>query len=226
TFNIIAKSNIYLADSLGEETNTGKLVISGSTIQTITSSGGTLFNVELDNDNGANSIGLKLTGDLTIAGTLAITSGIFDIASNRLTIDGANGDITGTFGETAMVMTNGLFGDGGLEWFVDANETILFPLGCDSDHDGNIAPADEQRYTPASVTVSGFVDSGYIRFIPADGVLATSLDPDNTLSFSWRVKHRDFVGLPTVVYNLTYAVEDASPTWGTKPEPAKVVVGS
>ena len=70
------------------------------------------------------------------------------------------------------------------------------------------------------------MDNGYIRFIPADGVLATSMDPSNTLSFSWRVKHRDFSTLPKVVYSLTYAAEDASPTWGTKPEPAKVVLGS
>ncbi|HZX74311.1 MAG TPA: hypothetical protein VFE57_07825, partial [Cyclobacteriaceae bacterium] len=226
TFNIIATSNIYVADSLGEETNTGKLIISGSATQTITSSEGTLFNVELNNGNGTNSIGLELTGDLKIAGTLTLTNGIFDIASNKLTIDGATGNVTGTFSKTRMIMTNGLFGDGGVEWYVNTNETILFPIGCDADTDGNIPVANEQRYTPASVTVSSFIDDGYIRFIPADGVLATSLDPSNTLSFSWRVKDREFIGLPKVVYNLTYAVEDQSPTWGTKPEPAKVVVGS
>ncbi|MFC2124059.1 T9SS type A sorting domain-containing protein [Bacteroidota bacterium] len=203
SYTIDATGNIYVADSLGADSSTGELELSGGSTQTITSEGGTLFNVNLDNSNN-----IILDGDLSISDTLTMTNGVFDIGTSKLTIDGANGKIVTSgagFSSTKMIMTSGYASDGGLERYVDNNETLLFPIGTDRDADGDFGGSPE-RYTPADVEISNYSDDGYIRISLNDGELAASQDPANTLTYYWRVRYRNFTALPDVTTYDFYPV--------------------
>ncbi len=186
TYTVEAKSSIHIADTIKGNSGTGKFLLNGSALQTATSENGMIQNLEIDNSNG---IDLQ-TGDLSVNNTLTLTNGILDINENKLTLAGATASIAGSgFGAAKMIMTSGNASDGGLELYLDAVETLTYPIGTDANSD--------TRYTPAVGSFSSFTDDGYIRISPADDVLPTTNGNGGTmLSYYWRIKHQGFTTLP------------------------------
>ncbi|MDN5199954.1 DUF4347 domain-containing protein [Fulvivirgaceae bacterium BMA10] len=186
TYTISAQGNVYVADTLGFSNDSGKLLLDGGTTQTITSVGGVFGSVEINNANG-----ISLSGNTSITSELKLNGGVFDINTSKLTMAGASASITGTFSTTAMIQTDGNASDGGLEMYLDANETLTFPIGTDANAD--------VRYTPLVAVLSSFSDDGYISVSPADEVLPTTNGSGGTmLSYYWHVEHRDFTTVPKV----------------------------
>ncbi len=113
----------------------------------------------------------------------------------------------GIFSPADMIITDGNASNGGLSLLITADGTYTFPLGIGTDATELLR--NNSKYTPATVTVSGFSDDGYITIRPADDVLATT-DPTggDILSYYWRVDYEGFTVLPTVEYQFTYYDED------------------
>ena len=108
-----------------------------------------------------------------------------------------------------MFIANGNASAGGLSLYVDANQTLTFPIGVgtdglDADVDGGLS-----KYTPVTVTVSSVIDSGYMTIRPVDATLPTT-EPSggDILSYYWRVSYEGFPTLPTVSYQYTYYTAD------------------
>lgn len=190
-YNVSLKGDIYIADTLGKQANSGKVICNGTSIQNMTSVNGIIKNIDLNNAQGIN-----LTGDdLQIYGTLALSNGVFDINTLTLTMLGSDALITGTFGVNRMIQTNGNSSDGGLELLLDAAKTLTFPLGTDANASGAPTP----RYTPAELTFTNVLDSGYIKICVADAQIPmTTANGGTILSYYWKIKHYGFDNLPTV----------------------------
>lgn len=221
TFTVNAKSDVYIADTLGVVTSTGKLLLDAAVAQTITSNNGLIGNLELDNNNGVS----LANNDLSISNTLTLTNGIFDINTYQLTLSGAAANIAGSgFGTTKMIRTDGNASDGGLKLYLDADETLTFPIGTDANGTA--------RYTPVTGTFSSFSDDGYIRISLADEEIPTA-NPSvgSILSYYWRVTHHDFTTLPKVT---SYVFGGDETDDGTNPpnafpalwRPGKILTGS
>ena len=196
--NIHAKSNVFNTGVIGSS-STGALVFNGNAAQTVTAETGVFTNVTIDNISG-----VVAATALVARGTLALTNGILDINTHRLSLQGNQAAITtsATFDNTRMIQTAGNASDGGLEMYADANETLLFPIGTNAT--GIV------RYTPATTALSGVLDDGYVQISVADRTLHTTNPLGNTgaLSYYWRVRHREFGTLPTVEHQFTYANSD------------------
>jgi hypothetical protein len=214
---VSATGSVYLADVVGKAASTGKLLMNGSSAQSLTSSSGFVYNFDINNTNG-----VALTGDITVLRTLTLTNGVFNIGTYKLTLDGANASIAGSpFSATKMIQTAGNASDGGLEMYFDANETIVFPVGTNANA--------TVRYTPARAALQSFSDNGYIQINPVDDILQTtnlSATPAaDILSYYWRVRHRSFTTLPKVSYEFEYANADAGGTVSNY-VPGKVLASS
>ncbi len=201
---VSAKTNVSLASgvSVGIAAATGKLLINGTSAQTLSSSSASIHNMELD-----NTTGLSLaTGDLTILKTLTLTNGVFNISTFKLTLNGAAATIAGSgFGTTKMIQTAGNAGDGGLEMYFDAAETILYPMGTNANA--------VTRYTPATVRTVTFTDDGLIRISIEDRRLQlASLTSPHALSYNWRVVNSSFSAAPLVSYQFNYDQTDVDGT--------------
>ena len=194
--NIHAKRDVHNTGVIGSS-STGALVLNGTVAQTLHAEGGLFYNVTVDNTTGATA-----ATALVVARTLTLTNGILDINTHKLTLQGSQAAITTptTFDNTRMIQTAGNASDGGLEMHVDANETILFPIGTSA----NSTP----RYTPANTTFSTVVDDGYVQISVADRTLHTTNPVGDALSYYWRVRHREFGTLPTLEHQFTYANSD------------------
>jgi len=196
TYTVELKGSIYLADTIGKSTSTGKITINGGSTQTITSENGCIQSIDIDNTNGIN-----LIGGLGIIGTLTLTNGIFNISTYKLSMVGADAAFGGTFDITRMIQTAGNASDGGIEMYVDADETLTYPLGTNANA--------TIRYTPVEATFSGFSDAGYVQIHPSDNALATTNSTGgNLLSYYWRVNHTGFETIPTVQMVFNYAESD------------------
>jgi hypothetical protein len=195
-----ALADIVIQTTVGA-TSTGKIVIDGPAAQTISSSNGTFYHVELN-----NAAGIHLTtGTLNIAETLTMTNGIFNIGIHKLVMEGATAAIAGTgFGLGKMIQTAGNSSDGGLELYFGTGSNILktYPLGTNANS--------VVRYTPANVQKISGASAGYIQLNTADEILQTTDQSAGAdiLSYYWRVRHRNFSTLPTVAYNFNYADSD------------------
>ncbi|TXH26655.1 MAG: hypothetical protein E6Q96_07605, partial [Cyclobacteriaceae bacterium] len=202
-FVISAKGNLVNNSTVGVTANTGKVIVNGTSAQTISSTNGTFFNHELD-----NTAGISLTtGTLNVSRVLTLTNGVFNIGINKLTMLGANASISGSgFGTTKMIQTAGLSSDGGLEMYFNAAAAKTYPIGTNANS--------SVRYTPAVVQIVTFTDDGYIQINPADEILATTNGSGGAdiLSYYWRVRFRDFAASPTVAYNFNYADSDIGGT--------------
>lgn len=200
SFIISAKANINLAASsgIGKASSTGKLLVDGTGAQTLSANSSYLFNIDI---NKSTSLVLS-NGDLTIYGTLTLTSGIFNIDTYRLTMSGASATIAGSgFSATKMIQTAGNFSDGGLSLYLNADEVLDYPIGVSG------------KYTPAKADFD-FNDDGYVWVIPVNGLLQTSAitASGDYLNYYWRVGYSDFTSLPTVSYQFTYVNGDVITT--------------
>jgi len=196
TYTAELNGSVYLADTIGKSTSTGKIYMNSGSAQTITSENGCIQFLDLDNTNG-----IALTGDLGITGTLTLTNGIFNISTYKLMLVGSNAAFGGTFDITKMVQTAGNASDGGIEMYVDGNETLTYPLGTNANA--------TVRYTPVVATFSGFSDDGYVQIRPSDNTLeTTNTAGGNLLSYYWRVGHAGFSTIPSVTMELNYDEND------------------
>lgn len=194
TFNMEAQAAVYLADTVGNTASTGSLSLNGGSNQTLTSAAGVVGNLTIDN---ANDI-LLASDSLTITNTLTLTTGVFDIDTEKLIMAGASANISGSgFSSSKMIETAGNASDGGMAWYIDANETVTFPLGSGG------------KFTPAATVVTNFMDDGYVRINPVEGVLSTTANGGgNVLSYYWRVRPDGFTSLPTVQHVFNYDETD------------------
>ncbi|MEO9873016.1 MAG: hypothetical protein ABJF63_21205, partial [Ekhidna sp.] len=201
TFDITVNGNIDALDTIGTAISTGQIYMNGAATQSITSTNGAIYDLEIDNTNG-----VSLDGDFGIINQLNLNDGIFDINTSKLTT-GAEVLTTGTFGTSLMIQTGGNPTDGGLEYLFDADETLTYPFGIS----GN--------YTPLVADInltSG--DVGYIRTNPVNDKLGTIDDGAGVIDFLnyyWKIGVSDFVDLPTVnSYVFSYSSADVSGTEG------------
>ncbi len=106
-----------------------------------------------------------------------------------------------TDGSTSeMIYSDANASDGGLSILITGNGTYCFPLGTQTT---------TTRYTYAELTVTNFVDSGYITIRPVDGELkTTALGSGDLLDYYWRVGYEGFTTLPTVQYEFKYDLSD------------------
>ena len=183
TFDIVANGNINLSDTVGTETSTGHVVMSGLVAQSISSTSGAFYDLEINNANG-----VSLSGDIGV-NRLDLNSGVFDIGTSKLTLL-SEVQTTGSFGTSLMLQTGGNASDGGLEYYFDGTSNpaeILFPFGSNS------------KYTPARIDLVNVTDDGYIQINPVDSeLLTTDLSGGNILGYYWRVRNSNFSSLPDV----------------------------
>lgn len=188
--------DIYVADTIGKSTNTGKVVLNGKATQDITSEGGVIQNIWVKNS-------ASLTGNLTIYKTLTLDA-VLDINTSALTLYGSAASITstaGTFSTSNMIQTSGNATDGGLKLYVDANETLLFPLGTDANS--------ITRYTPATAVFTNYSDDGYVQMrVVDDQIPMTVANGGDILSYYWKAQHSGFTTVPIVSYTFIHADSD------------------
>jgi hypothetical protein len=199
TFIASARATVSIASGItvGKSGTIGKLLLNGTTDQILNSSAGSIYNVELNNTDASPVITLG-TGNLTVLGTLTMTSGIFDINTRKLTLSGAAANISGTgFSATKMIQSTANASDGGLELYLNANETLTFPIGVSG------------KYTPATATFTSFSVDRFVNIIPVNGpLLTTNLSGGDLLGYYWRVKYSNLTSPPLVSYSFTYVNGD------------------
>ena len=200
TYTIEAQDALYLTDTIGTSSSTGKLVLNGSAVQTITTntSGGTIHSVELDNGNNFTLTG----GDLTVVNQLDLTNGVLDIGTNGLILQGSLASETKTdYSATRMIQLAGNASDNGFSRLITADGSVLYPIGTDANS--------AVRYTPALATFSSISDDGYVSIRPVDNVLATTeTTGGDILSYYWNVENTGFSSAPIVIYQFDYTESD------------------
>ncbi len=197
SFDVTVNGNIILSDTIGLASSTGQILMSGSAAQSITSSTGAIYDLEINNANG-----VSLSGDMGIINVLDLNTGILDIGTAKLSL---NQEVatTGSFSNSLMVQSAGNASDGGIDVNISADGTYLFPFGVSG------------KYTPASMDIaltSG--NTGNVAINPVDAELSTTdLSGGNILSYYWKVNHADFgtSDLPTInSYTFTFDASDVS----------------
>ncbi len=217
TFDVTVNGQIILADTIGTQSSTGQIVMSGAAAQSITSStSGAIYDLEINNANG-----VSLSGNMGVINVLDLNAGIFDIGTSRLTT-GAEVATTGSFGVALMIQTDGNASDGGLEYYFDGTTAdpaaILFPIGTDANG--------TTRYTPATMDLSGIADDGFVAISLADAELQTTdQSGGNILSYYWRSNNRSFDSAPTVAYTFSYDASDDDASDEANFVPGKVLDG-
>ncbi|MBI3220407.1 MAG: T9SS type A sorting domain-containing protein [Bacteroidetes bacterium] len=197
SFNVSTKSTVTLGSSVtvGKLASTGKLVMDGASAQTLNSSLASIYNVEINNSSNVT----LATNNLTILQTLTLTAGNFNIGILKLTLSGSTATIAGSsFSATKMIQTAANASDGGLELYLDANETLTFPIGVAG------------KYTPVTATFTSFSDDGLVKINPVNGVLQTTnlSGGADILAYYWRVGSSNFTVKPTVRYTFQYVIGD------------------
>jgi fibronectin-binding autotransporter adhesin len=184
-----------------QSTGTGRIVLVGSSTQTIGGNGSGQFgNLTLNN---ASTPGATLTANQTINGTLTLASStcIFNIDIYRLRINNGNTNAiqaTSGFSATRYIRVTANPTSPGVERYITGTGNYLFPIG---EVDGST-----DKYTPAEVNINTFTDDGYIAINPVDQILATtnSAGGADILSYYWRVRRSEFSAAPTVSMRFTY----------------------
>lgn len=196
SFILSARGAVSLASgaTVGKAASTGRLTLDGTTAQVLSSVGAAIHNLEINNTNGVT----LTSGDISILRLLTLTGGIFNINTRKLTLAGPNASVTGSFSATRMIQTAGNSSDGGLERYVDANETLLFPVGVAG------------KYTPTNAAFQSVTDDGLVRIVPVNGVLQTTdlTAGADILAFHWRASHSGFSPRPNVSYQFNYVDGD------------------
>jgi hypothetical protein len=188
---------------VGKSASTGRLLVNGPSTQTINSSIASVHNLEINNGNNVT----LATNNLAILGTLTLTAGVFDINIFRLTIGAASSpaaNISGTgFNASKMIRLAGNASDEGLELYLDANETLTYPIGTNA--------GGTPRYTPVTAVFQNFADDGFVRMSLGDAELPTSnvaAGANTIVSYYWRVQHTGFNTLPRVT-SYTFNAQDS-----------------
>jgi len=190
--NTITNSGAHESDTGGEIEFSG-----GSAAYTVSGDDNGVFgNVTLN--DATNDV--NLTADQAITGILTFSQDqLLDIDINSLTMQGASASISGATSARYIQMA-GNASDDGLSMYVDANETITYPIGTDA--------SATARYTPVSAIFSNYptADDGYVTISIGEGELQTLnlTGGSNILNYYWRVNHNNFATPPRVTYDFVY----------------------
>ena len=162
----------------------GAVVFNGSTAQSVSGSAGTSFN----NLTISNSSGVSVNANTAVAGGLNFTSGIIDLSSFTLTV---NGTVTGA-GASSYVKGN-------LQKPVTGVNPVNFEIG-----DNNYAPALFTFNTaPSGGTMTVKSTNGVDPAIAGSGISTTAI-----VTHYWTVAAAGLTGTTTVTPNFTYNVGD------------------
>jgi hypothetical protein len=180
-------NTIYLSSNVfnsGVHSGLGKIVLNGTTAQTI-DGGGIFQNLDLNNTSSL-AAPVSLVANTTINGALNLVSEkIFNIDSYNLKITSAGSISIGSFGNSRYIHSKGQAGDGGITKEYTNNNDFVFPVGCFS-----TKRPSTYAYTPATI---GFTSSpspyGDITVVPVGYEHPATTVKANSLGFYWRVKN-------------------------------------
>lgn len=185
---INVSGNIFNADLHAGD---GKIVLNGTTVQTI-DGGGAFQNLELNNNNAA-AAPISLIADATINGTLTFSRDkLLNIANHNLTL-GASATVANA-GATRFIQTAGNGGDGGVTRIYSSTTALNFPIGV-------------LNYTPASIGLNSAPTTyGAITVKPVNYEHPVVTVSGRSLTYFWKVKETGFdLGSATVNHAYTYA---------------------
>jgi hypothetical protein len=170
----------------------------------------------INTEKGAILGNIKINPDASFASTISFTSDVYvkrisyasgsiNLGSYNLRVDELDNYVNNmpyaiTDGsDSKLFYSDGKASDGGLSILITGNETFAFPIGVSG------------KYTPAELSISDFVNEGYITVTPVDDVLnTTDLSGGNILDYYWRVKHDSFTNLPKALYKYVYSQSDVT----------------
>lgn len=182
----------------GVAAGTGRIVLSGSTAQTIDGDG-VFGNLELAS---TAATPVSLLDRMTVNGILTFsTNSLLNIGTFNLHLN-ATASVVNS-GTSRFIQTAGNAGDGGLSRSYSSNDSFVFPVGVAG------------RYTPASI---GFTSSpvtyGTVTVTPVDYEHPVTTVKGQSLTYFWRVKSSGFSGIPlySVTHSFTYSDTDISGT--------------
>ena len=165
--------------------------MAGATAQTV-SGAGSFGRLELNNSNGATAL-----TNITMQNDLVLTTGIFTINSNLLTL-GPNSNLGGApYSLTKMIKTDGVSSALGLtKFFLTSTAIFTYPVGVSG------------KYTPADFNITGNTSLGYyVNVSPVNQTAPSVLDPNNVLRYYWKVESSGINGFTgNVAFN--YKVTD------------------
>lgn len=181
-------------DIQGTGTHTG----SGTGAISMTASGATIAGVTLRSLTLNNAGGFSTTADVTINGTLTLTSGRLNISANTLTF-GSAATVSGTPSSTKMIIANG---GGQVQKKFTATGAFTFPIG------DNIP-----NYTPLTLTFTGgsFGSGAYGGVSVTNVKHPQNANTTNYLKRYWSVATS---GVTSPVYSIssTYVTGDVTGT--------------
>ncbi|MCX6279172.1 MAG: hypothetical protein NT004_13910 [Bacteroidetes bacterium] len=176
-------------------TGTGRILLAGSSVQTLSGNGfGKFGNLYL---NSAYDVSMIVTMDIT--GVLTFQGRMLDIGNNLLILSNtADGSIVGN-SATSYIRTDGLISDAGVrKSFPAAAHDFTFPVGC------------PQKYTPARINVTANSAPGTITMVPVNSKHFCTTDPgDFQLKYYWHVTSAGFSGT-TASHYYTYLLSDVA----------------
>lgn len=197
---LTAEGNISLNGTI--ESDTGKLILQGSSLQTISGSGsGEIERLHIDNITGVN-----VTADLTISELLILDSGVLNIGSNLLSITSTSvtavqdGSAGTTFTSSNMIQMNGSTVDLGVKKsFTTGSNDFTFPIGIST------------GYTPARFNFSSNTTAGTLTVKTISSTIISKTDDNgdglDLLDFYWSVTPTGFTTF-SVTHEYTYLEAD------------------
>lgn len=204
TMRILGDCNFDGTHLHGNQSGEG-FYFNGTTEQQLTGSG-TFGKVSIDNISGVT---LPLGNNFTITDTLKLTSGVFGIGKNLLTLTvDAEIEEDNPFSSLNMIQTNVSFTDYGVrKYFPSGAKNFIFPIGSGG------------KYTPVDFNITANTSStGYITVKAADEMHPSIqedseapdpeiTDADNVLQYHWVLRANSITGFSAVA-NFNYEPGD------------------
>lgn len=183
----------------GEIAGSGKIVLNGTSAQTIDGNG--IFqNIELNNTNAA-AAPVSLSDNITINGSLIfLQDKLFNIGIYNLRLN-ASAVITNA-GPARYIQTAGNAGDGGITKVYTSTAIFTFPLGAPT-----LTPAQSVKYTPASIGFNSAPSTyGSVTVNPVGYEHPNTTTDGQSLTYFWRVQSSGFTGIApnSVIHSFTY----------------------
>lgn len=171
----------------GLASGTGKIVLNGSSAQTI-DGGGVFGNLEIANTAASP---VSLLDRATVNGTLNFAvNGLLNIGTFSLHLNDT-ATIAGA-GTSRFIQTSGNAGDGGLSRSYASDDPFVFPVGVAG------------KYMPATIGFSSSPGTyGSVTVIPVDYEHPVTTVNGQSLTCFWRVKSAGFTDIP--LYSVTHA---------------------
>ncbi len=165
------------------------IILNGTNAQELSGTG-TFGRLELNNING-----VTMLSNVTLKDELVLTQGVFNINKYLLSL-GQSSSVSGSFGTSTMITTNGVFSNQGVEKVISMGaSTFTLPLGVAG------------KYTPAVVDVTASDNVASIRFNPVNDKHPAQIDAANVLNYYWAVESTGLNGFDGSL-ELTYVEGD------------------